>query len=226
MQLDFPGVSLTVRADATILISQSPLLTLSSAVVGGGFERTRTILNRRVPLDYDCSHPVQDLQQFMAEQELPEPCVGLLTGVPMHGTRIVSVRQGEITVASVITAGVSNAVISGLTPPAVFVPGTINTVVLIDAHLVPSAMVNAVITATEAKTSVLQAYNVRTKEGNMATGTSTDALVIACTGRGEALPYAGPATEVGYLIGKSVRQCLFQALEPCGVFPTNSNERA
>ncbi len=53
-------------------------------------------------------------------------------------------------------------------------------------------MVNAVITATEAKTGVLMALNARTKEGDPATGTSTDAIVIACTGRGTPVPYAGP----------------------------------
>ena len=74
---------------------------------------------------------------------------------------------------------------------------TINMIFLIDAHLTPAAMVNAVITVTEAKTDVLLPRSVLTPEGHRATGTSTDAIVVACTNRGEPLPYAGPATEVG-----------------------------
>ncbi len=85
-------------------------------------------------------------------------------------------------------------------------------ILLIDAHLTPAAMVNAVITATEAKTHVLVKRSVRTREGHPATGTSTDTVVVACTGRGEPLSYAGPVTCVGWLIGQSVRQGLEEAL--------------
>jgi adenosylcobinamide amidohydrolase len=34
-----------------------------------------------------------------------------------------------------------------------------------------------------------------------------------CTGRGPVLPYAGPATPVGWLIGRCVRQALKEALD-------------
>ena len=74
-------------------------------------------------------------------------------------------------------------------------------------------MVNAVITATEAKTDILQQHGVRTPENQPATGTSTDSVVVACMGRGDLLPYAGPATSVGWLIGRSVRQSLGEAVE-------------
>ena len=55
-----------------------------------------------------------------------------------------------------------------------------------DGALTPAAMVNAVITATEAKTMTLAEWDVRTPEGEPASGTSTDTVVVACTGRGEA----------------------------------------
>jgi adenosylcobinamide amidohydrolase len=45
-----------------------------------------------------------------------------------------------------------------------------------------------------------------------ATGTSTDAVVVACTGRGDILPYAGPVTPVGWLIGRGMRAALAAAL--------------
>ena len=61
-------------------------------------------------------------------------------------------------------------------------------------------MVHAVITATEVKTQVLMARGVRTPEGYAATGTSTDAIAVASTGRGIPLLYAGPVTLVGWLI--------------------------
>ena len=76
---------------------------------------------------------------------------------------------------------------------------------LVDAALTPAAMVNAVITATEAKTMMLVAWDVRTPQGTPASGTSTDSVVVACTGRGDELRYAGPATTVGWLAARAVR---------------------
>ncbi|MDD4369390.1 MAG: adenosylcobinamide amidohydrolase [Oscillospiraceae bacterium] len=57
--------------------------------------------------------------------------------------------------------------------------------VLVDGNLTGAAMVNAVITATEAKTRAIFQAGVRLPDGDMATGTTTDAIVIACTGRGK-----------------------------------------
>jgi adenosylcobinamide hydrolase len=48
-------------------------------------------------------------------------------------------------------------------------------------------MVNAVITATEAKSMALIEWDVRTPDGDPASGASTDAVVVACTQRGAGL---------------------------------------
>jgi iron complex transport system ATP-binding protein len=73
-------------------------------------------------------------------------------------------------------------------------------------------MVNAVISATEVKTQLVLERGLRTPEGHPASGTSSDAVVIACTQRGDAFSYAGPATRVGWLIGRSLRLALPAAL--------------
>jgi len=86
-------------------------------------------------------------------------------------------------------------------------------IVLVDGRLSPAAMVNAIITMTEAKTAVLTEREIHTPDGLSATGTSTDAVVLACTGRGAELSYGGPVTSVGYLIAKCIRECLGQALD-------------
>jgi iron complex transport system ATP-binding protein len=69
-------------------------------------------------------------------------------------------------------------------------------------------MVNAVITATEAKTMTLAEWDVRTPQGDPASGTSTDSVVVACTQIGAELDYAGPATPVGWLVARSVRAAI------------------
>jgi iron complex transport system ATP-binding protein len=107
-----------------------------------------------------------------------------------------------------VSVGLSNTSNAGLTPPLAASPGTINAILLVDAALRPSAMVNAVITATEAKTMTLAEWDVRTPQGDPASGTSTDSVVVACTQRGEGLSYAGPATDVGWLVARTMRAAI------------------
>lgn len=209
--LDFPGVAVTRTAAALVLCSQQPLTVLSSAVVGGGLVRVRYLLNRHVPRDYDCMDPVADLVAFARAQGITEAFVGQMTAVSMQKARAMTLRTEALTVAVVVTAGISNATTPGLSPPAAAGPGTINMILLINACLTPAAMVHAVITATEVKTQVLLAHGARTPEGYAATGTSTDSIAVASTGYGTPLPYAGPVTPVGWLIGRCVRTVLEEA---------------
>lgn len=212
MQLNFPGVQAIATAEAITLHSPTPLQTLSSAVCGGGFSQTHYIVNRHVTKSYCSADPATDLKHFARGQGIAEPFVGLMTAVTLAKAQVVSHHNDGLTIAAVITAGLSNATAAGISPPATWRPGTINLILLIDAHLTPGAMVNAIITATEAKTHTLLRQQAQTPQGEAATGTSTDAVVVACTNRGEPLPYAGPVTPVGWLIGQVVRQGLQAAL--------------
>lgn len=207
----FPNITATQDAEAIILRSATPLHTLSSSVVGGGYAWTRFIVNRHVDIAYDHPNPAFDLVNFVRERDIYEPFVGLMTAVYMRHMRVVTQEEDGILLTMVLTAGYGNATSVGLSPSAKLRPGTINLIVLIDANLSSAAMINAIITATEAKTHVLRQQDIRTPDGLPATGTSTDAVVIACTGRGRTLSYAGPVTPVGYLIGRAVRQGLEEA---------------
>jgi adenosylcobinamide hydrolase len=211
-KLDFPGVVLTRTAEVLVVHSQQPLTVLSSAVVGGGVVRVRYLLNRHVHYDYNCLDPVADLIAFARSQGISEAFVGQMTAVSLQKARAITLCAEPLTVAVVLTAGLSNATNPGLSAPETPGPGTINMILLIDACLTPAAMVHAVITATEVKTQVLMARGVRTLEGYAATGTSTDAIAVASTGRGTPLTYAGPVTLVGWLIGRCVRTALEEAL--------------
>ncbi|NJO82564.1 MAG: adenosylcobinamide amidohydrolase [Blastochloris sp.] len=213
MKLEFPGITVEQDENAVILNSQLPLHTLSSSVVGGGFGQVQTIMNRYVSKNYNCDDPAADLKAFAQARGIQGEFVGLLTAVLMRKARCISVVEDDLLVSVVITAGVRNATAAGISSPYTMGAGTINVIILIDGNLVPGAMVNAVKTTTEAESAVLIERNVRTPEGFLATGTSTDAIVIACTGHGTPLEYAGPVTRVGYLIGRSVRECLSVALD-------------
>jgi iron complex transport system ATP-binding protein len=206
-----PGITVTTGRGAVRVSSERPLTVLSSAVVGGGLGSAREILNVHVDDDYAGERPEEDLVAAAADLGIVEPFVGLMTAAYTEYARWAAESAGDLSVLAVVSVGLSNTACAGVTPP--FAPkapaaGTINIVLLVDGALIPAAMVNAVITATEAKTMTLAEWDVRTPEGGPASGTSTDTVVVACTGRGADLDYAGPATLVGWLAARAVRGAL------------------
>ena len=201
---------ITVRVDETAVhvAGGRRLTTLSSAMVGGGFAEVHDIVNMHVEDVGEDSDPERELRAFVAGLGVASPFVGLMTAASTRNARLSEASQGGLTVATVVSVGLSNRECAGASLPADLPPGTINAIAVIDAELSPAAMVNAVITATEAKAMALADWDVRTAEGLPASGTSTDAVVVACTGRGAALDYAGPATTVGWLVARTIRDAI------------------
>jgi len=203
----FPGVNLAIDERAVRVASDAPLSVLSSAVVNGGMFATRHIINMHVVKGYDGAHPENDLHTFAHECGVAESFVGMMTAAWTQNAGVAIEAHDGLQVVALATIGLSNAMCAGVSlPMAMASAGTINTIVLIDGALTPAAMTNAVIVATEAKTITLVEWNERARDGERASGTSTDSVAIACTGRGDALRYAGPATTVGYLIARAVRR--------------------
>ena len=202
MKIPIDGIEARIIGDTLVISSSSevPLKILSSCIRGGGFTFAKFILNHHVHKDYDHGSPDDDLQKVVRQLGINENAVGMMTAVDLENASIKS--QGFV--CAVVTGGVSNAVASG---------GTINIILLVDANLSDAAMVNAVIVATEAKTLALRDLNIRSRKSTeIATGTSTDSVVIACTGRGEVLKYAGPATSPGEFIGSATREAVREAI--------------
>ena len=223
-----PGITVSIGPRAVRVSAREPLRILSSAVAGGGYGRAREILNVHVDDKYDGERPEEDLAAVAAELGAATPFVGLMTAAYTQFARCALETLGDLTVAAVVSIGLSNTTSAGVTPPIGLEaadpagprageegprPGTINVILLVDGALTPAAMVNAVITATEAKTMTLGAWDVKTPEGDAASGTSTDTVVVACTGRGEELCYAGPATPVGWLAARAVRAAMNRICE-------------
>jgi len=209
-----PGITLQCSDDLIALTSDQPLRCLSSAMIEGGVADTQHVLIRHVDKSYACRDAQAEYQAFACERGIAGPFVGLMTAVWLHQMAVAKVAEEGLTGVAIVTAGTRNATAVGRSLPFTRCapPGTINIVMLLDAQLTPAALVNAVITTTEAKVDVLRERGILTREGFQATGTSTDAVAVACTQSGAALPYAGPATPVGYLIGRCVRQGLEEAL--------------
>jgi len=212
MQIPIRGISILQTDKVVHVKSHLPLTTLSSAIVGSGFQRVHHVLNFHVDKNYYCRNPKADLKTFAGRMKIEGRFVGLLTAVKLHKVRLVFLHEDDLGVGALVTAGVSNAACAGLTQPYSYRVGTINTILLLDARLTRAAMLNAVITATEAKSALLREMNIRTPENEPATGTSTDTVTVAMTGRGKLQSYAGPVTTLGWLIARAVRQAVHDSI--------------
>jgi adenosylcobinamide hydrolase len=208
-----PNIVLERTPEALHIDSEIPLTVVSSAVVGDRLTETRHIINMSVASEYNNDEPAHDLQTMAQGLGITEPFVGLLTAARLSEAQVMIETVGATTVAAVVTVGIRLPIASGVTEAAVLNgPGTINIILIADACLPHSARVNAIITATEAKTLALVEAGVRAPHGGLATGTGTDAIVIASTERGETHEYAGPIAPVGALMGRAVRRAMLSAL--------------
>jgi adenosylcobinamide hydrolase len=212
MNVPIDGISISTTPEVIHIQSASPLSVLSSAVTGGGFRRARHILNFHVDKGYNCKDPDADLRARARSLGVHGSFIGLMTALSLHKARSAFFQAEGLSVGAVVSAGVNNASCAGLTPPFSYGPGTINVILLLNARLRRGAMLNAFITATEAKCAILQSRNVRTAGGDPATGTSTDTLTLAVTEAGALQEYAGPVTTIGWLIARAVRQALNDSL--------------
>src|SRR5262249_45768318 len=177
--------------------SRHPLVALSSAVYGGGFQSARAVVNLHVPR-HACADPAAVLEDFARRAAVPEPYVGLLTGAMTELATTGEEESAGIPALAVTTVGLSNRMTAAHQPLQVWRPGTMNAIVIVDGNPDPPALVNAVMTVTEVKTLALHEAGVRDGAGRLATGTSTDAVVVAATGRGPAIRFGGPASELGW----------------------------
>jgi adenosylcobinamide hydrolase len=199
---------------------------LASAPQGGGFGHACYIMNHQVEPDAHSDQgfpdPARYLRRLASRLGIRGGTVGLMTAVPMTQVVMARVSTDRLWVECFATIGVTNAVRVGAWPVSPLrqkngetKPGTINLILITNAHLSGAAMVTAVQVVTEAKTGVLLGHPVLKSSGNpRATGTGTDAVVIACRLRGQGAPliYSGTHTVIGALIGRAVTRCVSRGL--------------
>lgn len=204
-----PGVEVLRRPDLLWVRSRTPMNVLCSGVAGGGLIRARHIINLHVHKDYAGDNPAADLEQAARRVGIDEPFAGLMTAAMLDGAQPCVEQLNGVGVMALATIGLGNATRAGISPPLkIHPPGTINLIVVVDANLNPAALVNLAITVTEAKCDFLRNLDWPGVDGGPITGTSTDAVALAATGRGRETAYAGPATEWGYLAARLTRTAL------------------
>jgi adenosylcobinamide amidohydrolase len=215
----WPGLTLKQGERHLLLQSPAMLEAIGSPIHGGGMTRLRRIANIYVDRFYDCSSPVEDVMGWLREWRYPiDTTAGLLTAVQLRHASVQEEKNEEAAVFCCVTAGTSNAARAGsarTTYPS-YRPGTINIMLMIDAKLSQAAMVNAIMTAVEAKAAALADLDVRDAEnGLVATGTTSDAIILGVSQSAASpveLVYSGTATHLGAMIGRTVYDGVKEAL--------------
>lgn len=194
-----------------------PLRAVSSAVHNAGIGWFDTFINRSVSPYYMELDMNVELAEFMDKHQFsPTSTVIMLTAMAMKYATINEYATPYGNLFVMVTAGVGNAVdvsraYERQDPPYI---GTINTWVVMNGNLTDEAFIQAMMTATEAKTKALQYEQiVDSMTGTLATGTATDSLLVAATQKGEQIPYAGSVTTIGKVIGRGVFETTVQAIQ-------------
>jgi adenosylcobinamide amidohydrolase len=206
------GVSIECDADLLAICSDALLRIASTAVHGGGLTHGRCIVSARVPSSYSGLEPARDIQELAASRGL-RPDVGLMTAVDLSNARSAAVASGGVTAIAVVTAGLRKTCAAGSPLRPVAGAGTINTIVVLDAGLEDAAGLNLIATVTEAKVLTLARFGIVTEEGEPASGTATDAVVVAWPA--QAIPrfrFGGPATPPGWAAAAATRTALGEAI--------------
>lgn len=220
------------------------------------------IINLKVPPSYDGINPeptqliVNAIENDDDSKLVADSTIGLMTAAYMKTLQTASRSSGKIVVDAVVTAGISNARAAGVdadyfslprnddgvgcvskesTTSTLPPPGTINTVVIINAPLSESAMIEAYAIAIEAKCAACADLRVTcTKSGKIAQGTGTDCLVLTCPSipltcktndcktsenkndmlkqQHDVIQYAGKHTLIAEFIGQAVKEATRKAI--------------
>lgn len=172
----------------------------ASTGIDGGISTISTIFNRTVETNFDHTNPQAYVRSILAEKGYQTDAFCLLTAVSMKNLCIL--QYDYITVF--VTAGLTNP------NPDPTRSHTINIIVTSDESFSDAAILETIITVTEAKADALR------RLGRDFTGTTSDAVVVAAVPAKDATPahtYAGTFTEPGRRIYDAVLHGVMASLD-------------
>ncbi|MFI6511515.1 adenosylcobinamide amidohydrolase [Streptosporangium sp. NPDC050855] len=194
---------------------------ISSAVLGGGIGPAAWALNAQVIAGYARMDPVEHLLELAPAG----PGVGMLTAASVDrftraadgGVEAVATVGLRVPTWAAAPEGVPDPELApmllhepaptpmllpgpgpGPGPVPVRLPGTVNIIVAVPVAMSDAALVNAVMTVTEAKTQALL------EAGFSGTGTASDAVCVAVPEHGPQEPFGGPRSTWGARIARAV----------------------
>ncbi|MGQ0743584.1 MAG: adenosylcobinamide amidohydrolase [Acidimicrobiales bacterium] len=177
--------------------ADTPFRSISTAPHGGGLGMRRWIVNAQVPLSYGRRDPDHHLGKLGISLGLAGKGVGMLTAADVR--QVAMTGDDGVEVAATVGVGHPTWAAAEDSVGPVSLVGTINLVVMLPERLGEAALVNAVATATEAKSQALW------EAGVAGTGTPTDAVCIVCPAAGSPFAFGGPRSMWGARVARAVR---------------------
>ncbi|MFI7224037.1 adenosylcobinamide amidohydrolase [Nonomuraea angiospora] len=178
---------------------------ISSALLGGGIGPREWVLNAQVVAGYSRMDPVDHLLALGPEGE----GVGMLTAASVD--RCVQASDGGVEAYATVGLRVPTwaAAPEGSADPelAPMRVGTVNIVTVLPVAMTDAALVNAVMTVTEAKSQAL------IEAGFSCTGTASDAVCVAAPAHGPEELFGGPRSEWGARAARAVHAAVRQGAE-------------
>ncbi|GGO73469.1 adenosylcobinamide amidohydrolase [Nonomuraea cavernae] len=183
---------------------------ISSAVLGGGIGPRSWVLNAQVVAGYARTDPVEHLAGLAP----PGEGVGMMTAASVD--RYVTAEDGGVRAVATVGLRVPTwaaapegaadpelAPMLGVAPPV----GTINIMATLPVAMTDAALVNAVMTVTEAKTQALA------EAGFAGTGTASDAVCVVVSAGGTEELFAGPRSTWGARLARAVHAAVRRGAE-------------
>ncbi|TRO49546.1 hypothetical protein E2P47_01170 [Candidatus Bathyarchaeota archaeon] len=210
-------IQLVIKGNVLAVLSSKNLEVISSAIHNGGCKKTKAIINTQVFDDYGDLRLHKDPVKFIIESSNKfgnfDEFVGMVTYASIKDFALVSKKEGNLGVSVIATAGCTHSESAGEKIEVHEILGTINIIIIINGNPTNSCLATLFITSTEAKTAALRDLDIRSRySSDEATGTITDALVIAKTGFGSNIVYGGPASKLGNLVGFCTRKAVKEAV--------------
>jgi adenosylcobinamide hydrolase len=186
--------------------------TLASTLLNGGLGLTDSVLMLQVPLTYEHIDPMEHMRQLVSKLSMPQDTACFMTAAELHKAFCaMEIQHNGTNAIAMASAGITNAITAGETSREGMVPhrqvGTINIVCITDKPLSDGGLANAVMTITEAKTAALKDHSVP------GTGTTSDAVLVACPSEGERCHWAGSGSDHGISMAVAVRRTLGASID-------------
>ncbi|MGP4093313.1 adenosylcobinamide amidohydrolase [Nonomuraea sp. KM90] len=179
---------------------------ISSAMLGGGIGPREWVLNAQVVAGYSRMDPIDHLASL---GPATGDGVGMMTAASVD--RYVRAADGGVEAYATVGLRVPTwaAAPEGHQDPelAPIRVGTINIVVVAPVAMTDAALVNTVMTVTEAKSQALM------ETGFAGTGTASDAVCVAVPANGPQEVFGGPRSEWGARMARAVHAAVRRGAE-------------
>jgi adenosylcobinamide hydrolase len=202
--------------------------TLTTSVLNGGYkENLEVVFNHQLDQKLIDELEDQPIPNYMYKKAKnlgfnPEKVSGLLTAANINNYAVSKKSFKDLDVTAIVTGGVTcNAGTAGdeasfYEEDGKFITkiGTINTILIIEAHLDECTLTKAMMTAVEAKAAALQRLMIPSKYSTeIATGTGTDGIILISNMNSKTkLANASKHSKLGELIGTSIIEATQKAL--------------